>query len=211
MAKADPRTVDMTMMYALHAAFRRDLQLLAQHASRRMRDPANRHRTWAGWELFKEQIEHHHTGEDTGLWPRMRVNLTDRQDALDVLQDMENEHAIIEPAVQAVDHAFGSGSYDQVADALDDLSTKTVNHFAHEERDVVPLANETLDPRALNAFSREQAKQVGFRGAGQFFSWLLEDATPQHTQAVLGSLPPPLRLAYRRVWSPRFAKSDRWA
>jgi hypothetical protein len=78
MAKADAKMLDLAMMYALHAASR-DLQLLARHASRRMSEPASRHQFWAGCELFKEQIEHHHQGEDHGLWPRMRQNLPNRR------------------------------------------------------------------------------------------------------------------------------------
>jgi iron-sulfur cluster repair protein YtfE (RIC family) len=168
MAKADAKTLGLTMMYALHAAFRRDLQLLARNASRQMSEPASRHPGPLG--AFKEQIEHHHQGEDHGLWPRMRQNLPDRQDGLDVLVDMEAEHAIIDPAVETVDQAFRTGTYERVADALDDLTTKTVSHFAHEQRDVVPLASETLQPAELK-----------------------------------------LRLVYRTVSSPRFAKTDRWA
>jgi hypothetical protein len=82
-----------------------------------------------------------------------------------------------------------TGTYERVADALDDLTTKTVSHFAHEERDVVPLANETLQPAQLKAFSREHAKQIGFRGAGQFFPWLLEDANTGAHEVGIGFAP----------------------
>ena len=81
------------------------------------------------------------------------------------------------------------GTYDRVVDALDDLITQTVSHFAYEERDVVPLANETLRPAQLKAFSREQARQVGFRGAGQFFPWLLEDANTGAHEVGVGFAP----------------------
>ncbi len=42
------------------------------------------------------------------------------------------------------------------------------------------------------------------------FAWILDGADREDAAATLGQLPPPLRLLYRAVWKPRFAKTPRW-
>jgi hypothetical protein len=42
------------------------------------------------------------------------------------------------------------------------------------------------------------------------FAWMLDDAGREDADATLRSLPPPVRLLYRAVWKPRFAKTPRW-
>ena len=73
---------DMTMMYAMHDALRRDLGALAKAAARRT--PLA-----AGWELFKKALRTHHVAEAEALWPAMRVTLADRPDDLALLDAME--------------------------------------------------------------------------------------------------------------------------
>ena len=42
------------------------------------------------------------------------------------------------------------------------------------------------------------------------FAWILDGAGREDVAATLGQLPPPVRLLYRAVWKPRFAKTPRW-
>jgi hypothetical protein len=44
------------------------------------------------------------------------------------------------------------------------------------------------------------------------FAWMLDGTgdDPGDAAATLRTLPPPLRLLYRAVWKPRFAKTPRW-
>ena len=39
---------------------------------------------------------------------------------------------------------------------------------------------------------------------------LLQAMQDEHAQAVLAGLPAPLRVVYRRVWQPRYARHDHW-
>jgi hypothetical protein len=39
---------------------------------------------------------------------------------------------------------------------------------------------------------------------------VLDAASPQQIQAVLGGLPAPLRVVYRRIWQPRYDRHDHW-
>lgn len=61
-------TIDLTVMYAAHDAFRRDLERLATAVSD---GTAGSPRVRAGWDNFTRQLHIHHTAEDSDLWPRV--------------------------------------------------------------------------------------------------------------------------------------------
>ena len=74
---AHPGPVDMTMMYLMHHALRRDLAAFAAAATA---TPVTDRQAWAAlaarWELFSTALHHHHSGEDAHVWPL----LTERTD-----------------------------------------------------------------------------------------------------------------------------------
>jgi iron-sulfur cluster repair protein YtfE (RIC family) len=207
--------LDLTLMVAFHDAFRRDLAHLARAASRRpaeLDDPARRTAVLAGWELFKTELHIHHTAEDHDLWPRMRTHLANRPDELALLQAMQDEHARIDPLLAAVEDAFADrdGGHQRLGDAVDALASALFGHLTHEEHDALPLIDQSLTQAEWQAFGNDQRRRIGIRGGAQLFPWLLDEASPQQVQAVLGGLPPPLRVVYRRVWQPRYARHDHW-
>jgi iron-sulfur cluster repair protein YtfE (RIC family) len=208
--------LDLTMMVAFHDAFRRDLTHLAHTASRhraQLDEPARRTAVLAGWELFKTELHVHHTAEDDDLWPRMRVRFADRPDELALLQAMQDEHARIDPLLAAVDGAFADrdGGHQRLGDTVDALAGELHRHLAHEERDVLPLIDRSVTQAEWQAFGNDQRRRIGgIRGAAQLFPWLLDAASPERIQAVLAGLPPPLRVVYRRIWQPRYARHDHW-
>ncbi len=98
---------DLAIMLAAHHAFRRDLARLARAAAAAdLSDPARRQSVAAGWELFKRELHLHHTAEDEIIWPVLRPRLTHSENALSVLDAMEDEHERIDPLLAAVDAAF---------------------------------------------------------------------------------------------------------
>jgi iron-sulfur cluster repair protein YtfE (RIC family) len=194
--------LDLTLMVAFHDAFRRDLAHLARTASRRpaeLDDPARHTAVLAGWELFKTQLHIHHTGEDNDLWPRMRTHLADRPDELALLQAMQDEHARIDPLLEAVEGAFADrdGGHQRLGDTVDALAGELHGHLAHEERDVLPLIDRSLTPAEWQAFGDDQRRRVGIRGGAELFPWLLDEAAPDEIKAVLGGLSAPPRVVYR--------------
>ena len=207
--------LDLTLMVAFHDAFRRDLAHLSRAASRRpaqLDEPARHTAVLAGWELFKTQLHIHHTAEDTDLWPRMRTHLAGRPDELALLQAMQDEHARIDPLLAAVEGAFADrdGGHQRLGDTVDALASQLYGHLTHEERDALPLLDRTLTPAEWQAFVADQRRRTGIRGAAQFFPWLLDGASAEQARAVLGGLPAPLRVVYRRIWQPRYARHDHW-
>lgn len=95
------------MMYVTHDAFRRDLgRFTAASAAGTAHSPG----VCAGWENFKAQLLLHHSVEDTHLWPRVRRAAAGLPSGLALLDEMEAEHAQIDPLLTAVDDALtGSG------------------------------------------------------------------------------------------------------
>jgi hypothetical protein len=85
---------DWILMNALHDAFRRDLDQLMDTTAD---DAAIRSR----WQIFRDQLHFHHTAEDTAMWPRVRAKLAGNPNGLALMDQMEAEHARIDPLLAA--------------------------------------------------------------------------------------------------------------
>jgi hypothetical protein len=200
---------DLTIMLAAHDAFRRDLTRLARTAAAaNLSDPARRQSVAAGWELFKHQLHLHHTAEDDLIWPVLRPRLAHSPAAQDTLDAMEAEHEQIDPLLAAVDAELAGG--DRAADVIDALTSALTGHLAHEERDGLPLIGVALTAAQWRGVGRKIASKNGLSNGSEMFAWMLDGADREHTAATLSQLPPPLRVLYRAVWKPRYAKTPRW-
>jgi len=93
---------DVTMMFVVHNAFRRDLARM-QAAAAHARDPAARTALRAGWATFSRYLTVHHTAEDEILWPPMQAQLGDRPDETDLLVEMAREHSRLDPVMREID------------------------------------------------------------------------------------------------------------
>jgi hemerythrin HHE cation binding domain-containing protein len=211
---------DLTIMLAAHRAFRRDLARLARAASAGASpgaDPARRRSVAAGWELFKHELHLHHTAEDEIIWPALRPRLAHSEHALSVLDAMEEEHSRIDPLLAAVDAAFagapanaGWPGEDRLADVIDVLASTLTGHLAHEEQDGLPLIGVALTAAEWRSAGFKIARRNGLSEGGEMFAWILDGAAREDTAATLATLPPPVRLLYRTIWKPRYARTPRW-
>jgi hemerythrin-like domain-containing protein len=208
---------DLTIMLAAHGALRRDLERLARAADfADLPDPGGRASVRAGWETFKRQLHLHHTAEDTVVWPALRQRLEHSADAQSVLDAMEAEHQQIDPLLVAVDDAFartgeGHRSYaGAISDATDALATSLAAHLAHEERDGLPLIGRALTAAEWRGVGFQIVRKNGLSAGGEMFAWIADGADPSQAAAVIGTLPPPARLAYRAIWKPRYRRVQRW-
>lgn len=208
--------VDLTMMHAFHAALRRDLERLSRAARRAdLADPDRATSIRGGWEVFGAQLHLHHTHEDRALWPRLRARLDGCLDAIDVLAAMEDEHARVGSAVKRVEaflpeFSLSTDSGGDLPDAVDTLIDDLSAHLAHEERDALPLIGQVLTQQEWASFVAEQRRSTGLRGAAELFPWLLEATDDADRQRIMRALPPPLRIVYRGIWAPRYARRNLW-
>jgi hypothetical protein len=205
---------DLTVMIAAHDAFRRDLVSLARAASAAAAgadwDPQRREQLGRGWQVFKRQLHFHHTGEDRHIWPRLSDRLAHSESAMSTLQAMEEEHARVDPLLEAVDAAFADPAGGELAGAVDELVTTLNGHLTHEERDALPLIGTALTAAEWRTVGMRLARENGLSGGSEFFAWMLDGVPADGVRAVLSQLPPPLRLVYRVAWRPRYARVSRW-
>ena len=158
---AHPGPIDMTMMYVMHHAFRRDLAAFATAAGS---TPAADRRAWRAmaqrWGLFATALHHHHSGEDAGLWPA----LMDRADAEGraTLEAMEAEHSEIDPILQACESGFRRLAEHPDEDVRAALAVRLVagkerlaEHLRHEETEAIALVQELLTPEEWETITKE--------------------------------------------------------
>ena len=127
--------VDFTLMHVFHEAFRRDLSLLSKAIdAHRTGDPAVR----AGWDTFKKQLHVHHSAEDSSLWPALRTKL-DGADDVAVIDQLEAEHAQLDPLVGQVQDCFDDLKTVGGAERVEELSAQLISHMDYEERHALPL------------------------------------------------------------------------
>jgi hemerythrin-like domain-containing protein len=209
-ARSDP--ADLSMMYVIHDAFRRDLARLVVAVAALPDADTHRARHLAErWGFVAHALHHHHTGEDDHIWPLMRRKAPEHGPLLD---EMAGEHARIDPLLARVQAGFdrlvggdGSARAPLVAD-LRELSDVLGAHLGHEEREVVPLLERHITKGELKEFEDSQRKSMKLRDVGRFLPWLLDDLDDDRRRHVLAELPPPLRLLNQRRWAPRYAKQS---
>ena len=203
--------LDMSMMFAMHDALRRELAQVGRLASRRDDNPATLLRAALGWELFKKFLTIHHQSEDDALWPPLRAAAAGHPDQVAVAGALEAEHALIGPLLAAIDAAAADPDYgyQRFGEIIDELSAKLTAHLAHEEADGLPLIDATLTPQQWQHFAQVHGER-NLPDAPTYLPWLLTEASPQTRAAVLGKFPPHLLAAYHEQWAPAYAAQQIW-
>jgi iron-sulfur cluster repair protein YtfE (RIC family) len=200
------KTIDFTMMYATHDAFRRDLGRFAAAAADGTADTAG---VRAGWANFKAQLLLHHSVEDTHLWPRVRRAAAGRPEGLVLLDEMEAEHAQIDPLLAAVDDAL-AGSASSLAAHAGELASALQWHLKHEEDAALPLIQSVCTSADWHGFAAEMRRRQGLSGAAIYVPWILDGAEPDSQQRFLAALPPPVRMISKLLWEPRYRRRGLW-
>jgi hypothetical protein len=179
---ATPGPVDMTMMYLMHHAFRRDLAAFAAAAKV---TPVGDRESWRAlaerWDLFSEVLHHHHTGEDTGLWPV----LMERTDAAgrEVLAAMEAEHAEIDPILEASAAGFHRLAAHADEDARQALAVRLAaakaslaDHLRHEETGAIPILQAVMTQADWDEREETSFKEgITFRQIVRMVPWVAHE------------------------------------
>jgi hemerythrin-like domain-containing protein len=156
---------DMEFMNRIfHAALRRDLaRVINVLADAKDHAPEQRAALAEQVGLVLDLLHHHHTGEDTGLWPLVRRRAPDLGTQLDT---MEAEHASVAGAI--VSTRATARQYATTTDplgvgrrmrlALSELSDALLPHLEHEETEVMPRVMRALTNRDWSALSRGELR-----------------------------------------------------
>jgi hemerythrin-like domain-containing protein len=183
---AHPGPVDMRMMYVMHHAFRRDLATLAAAAAV---TPATDRRAWAAladrWALFSEALHHHHSGEDSGLWPRLLEVATPEE--AEVLEAMEAEHEGIDPMLAACASGFTRLREHADEDARATLAVRLAtaraqlaDHLRHEETEAIAIIQRRLTDAEWQAIDEEHFRvNLPLRTLLALVPWAVEGVPPE--------------------------------
>lgn len=206
-AHVAPGPLDMTGMYTMHFAFRRDLTDFVDAVRR---TPVGEHEVWlalrARWARFFEVLHHHHEAEDRHLWPvtRAHAEALGRLEATEVLDRMEADHDLIDPALQACTDAFAAMVEHPCADhrnALDVEVTEVrgllVDHLAREEGQAIPLLQELTTLEEWEASEKAIGKEYGLRIIPFAVPWVFKGLPQEKAEEVLPFLALPHRLLLR--------------
>jgi len=204
-AAAPDGPADMTMMYVLHHAFRRDLRdFRAATARLAAGDTAAWGRLRERWLLFTTELHTHHTKEDEILWPLLAgyARAAADLDSLRTLEEMEAEHTRLDPLLTSCDAGFAAlargadaAVHGDLRDDLAELETTLDAHLGHEESAAVPILQRYVPAPEWDVIEREK-----FRGrpsvghARRFLPWIfkgLDDAAAARVLAIGG---PPMRM-----------------
>jgi hemerythrin-like domain-containing protein len=192
---AHPGPADMTMMYVMHHAFRRDLAVLSAAASV---TPATDRRAWGAladrWALFAEALHHHHTGEDRGLWPRLLAVAT--PDEAEVLEAMEAEHEAVDPMLSACAAGFARLREHADDDARAALAVRLAaaraqlgEHLRHEETEAIAIIQRRLSDADWHRIEEESFKHdIPPRTLLKLVPWVAE-GVPADVREVVFSAP----------------------
>jgi hypothetical protein len=191
-------SIDFTMMFTVHDAFRRELARLIDHSVDHTGD-----QNPLGWRLFTRFLVVHHTAEDDALWPMLAPH--------PLIDEMAAEHATIDPLLTAVDAALRTGAaHRPAATALRDGLTA---HLRHEEEAALPLIDATLTPEDWARFSAAHREGIGDGiddGVPTYLPWLLDELPDDRRLKVLAGLKPEIRTAYETEWQAAYDALTLW-
>ena len=199
-------TIDLTVMYAAHDAFRRDLERLGRAAAD---GTAGTPQVRAGWDNFRHQLHIHHTAEDSDLWPRVEGRSAGRPGDIALLAEMEEEHGRLDPLLTAVEAALRERSVD-LPERVRALTAALDGHLKHEEESALPLIQEVLTPADWGAFTGRIREAQGLRGAAVFVPWIVDGAPAADRARFLGALPAPVRVLNRLFWETGYRRRGLW-
>ena len=137
--------------------------------------------------------------------------LAGHPDRLALADALEAEHAVIEPLLTAIDAAAADPDYgyQRFGDVTGELATKLTAHLTHEENDGLALIDATLTTQQWQHFAQVHGQRLT-GDASVYMPWLLNGASPQVQDTLMGKFPPPLLTAYREQWAPAYAALTIW-
>jgi hypothetical protein len=204
---------DMTGMYLMHHAFRRDLDRFVEAARY---TPLGGVGTWrllaARWDRFAHLLHEHHAKEDEAIWPL----LLERADANGraVLEAMEAEHDLIDPLLDATRAelavlAAGRGSRDRLTALLVDAREVLGEHLAHEERDAIPLIQAHIDADGWAHLENTRLAEKPKKPGDLMFllGWIADGLDDDVLAPFLTAAGPVVRLLLR-LGQPRYRRTE---
>ncbi len=155
-------------------------------------------------------LTHHHEGEEEILWPVLRGTPTDVEEVGELTDEHERIVSALAGARAAMARFGGSGSASDAATAstaIADLRSAALEHFQHEEGEIVELCSHA-DPAALATAFKQLGRQSGMREGMWFLQWVSDGASPDDVTFLRTLIPPPVHWVAKRVAGRSYAKAS---
>ncbi len=211
-AAAPEGPLDMTMMYLMHHAFRRDLRTFAEAVPL---TPLSDEAAWQAmtrrWALFSTCLHLHHHEEDTWLWPDLMRRVEPEERA--TLEAMEAEHAEIDPALEVCrdglawmsrrpDREVRAALTVRLAAAREGLA----RHLAHEESDTIAMMQRVMTSTEWTALEENFGEGVTPGLLLKIVPWVLHEVPAEVREQLFTR---PRGRAHRAVWLLTRGRFDR--
>lgn len=197
----------ITMNQVIHGAVRRDLTRLTSALDRAPDgDAARAQDLERAYSNLREQLVHHHQGEDQWIFPMLeKVGAPP-----DLLATMESEHEAMSAALAETSRAMAtfaaSGSRADAAAARDSVvRTQAVvdKHLDHEEEELEPVLMPHVDSPEWKEVEKKLSRQPP-SVAGPFFAWVTDGMRDEHRAFMRSTVPPPVTFVLGRVFGRRY-------
>jgi len=198
MTTTAPTNPGWRIQLAIHRAVRRDVTRLADALADGHEIPIDAMQAY--WDVTAAQLHHHHTFEDTLLWPLLGKRLGDRVGVL--LARNAHEHQVMASAMDVFDATLAATTTapDAARAALGRMQAAIETHLAHEEADVLPLIPEAFTMEDIAFFRAEDAKT---NAPEVFLPWMLDDAPEADLAFFTGTMPAPVQAQLESSWLPQ--------
>ena len=196
---------NLTMMYAVHLAFRRDIDRLAAAVAAGDIDPTRQAAILSNWNLFHSLLEHHHQAEDRVLWVEL---LEADPDAATVVDTMAEQHEALDAALEATHtrmQAWGVNEGEVPLAGLTAVGELLRAHLTDEEEQALPLVEQHLTAAEWGKFTGYNMELNA--GIDWTVPWLAEGKPDEVRAAIWGMLPPELLAGPAQEWSAGYAEN----
>ena len=195
--------IDFTGFLLAHTCMRREYGRLAQ-AARHSHDASHQALVEEQIAMTLSLLHHHHTEEDTWLWPTLRVRAPQAAPALDRL---EAQHAQVDPLIAAA--ADTARPLPERAAILAELHQVINAHIDEEEQVVLQLCTTHVSAEEWDAFGQRALAAIPRRHLPIVLGWVSGEASPEQWESVHQMLPRLVRVLFTMFWAPAYAKRRR--
>ncbi|RZL75431.1 MAG: hemerythrin domain-containing protein [Rhodococcus sp. (in: high G+C Gram-positive bacteria)] len=185
---------DTRVMGIVHSALRRDL-VRARCALTERPYPFDAQRVAIADHLIwmMSFLRDHHRSEDAHLYPLVRER---NREARALLDDMDQDHRSIVPAMEALERAAAgyrdsADARGEVVAAVDVLSESLLPHLEREEREMMPVVSATITDTEWRQWDEEY--NIKSKGPIELFDeglFIVDSAEPDDARAIAELVPP---------------------
>lgn len=205
---------DTSTMRIVHNALRRDLtRARGVLSTAPYPHPVQRRALAEHLDWMMGFLHHHHSGEDTGLYPLVRLR---DPDAAALLDEMDADHHRIGPGMDALRHAAGeyrdsAEAREAVAAGIDDLTEVLFPHLEREENELMPVVAATITQGEWMAWMQSLAVGPAAELADEGL-WIMEGQDAEDRRLIAEIVPPIPRWIILNVFSRGYRKAAfrRW-